>query len=90
MRRDKIIREVYMDCRLYKGQEVVHHDPKKRDDYGKSVVRGVAKNVIEYGDTQWKEDNPFIVLVSTEHKGEIVCTYNYFIPASEGNNGGSC
>lgn len=88
-RRDKRIKDAYLSCRLFKGMNVELTDSKLREkkNYVFAQIRGVVKDIFEYGNIEWSE-NPYIVTVTTD-EGEINCTSHYFQPVL-GQAGGTC
>lgn len=89
-RRNKIIKEAWTACRLYKGMNVLVANAKEREktNYKDAVIQGVAADIFEYGTVAW-EDHPFIVSTRTD-KGVVHCTINYFMPKDGETLASSC
>lgn len=86
LRRDKIVRDAYSKCPWKPGDLVMPHSIDDQKKYGrKCTVTSVARNLIEYGDSDWpKTDNPLIVLVKIDGKNSsFFCTPSYLIKYEE-------
>jgi hypothetical protein len=90
-RRNDIIHHKFMECKVMKGQVVYPKDKSEINKYGSLTIRGVCRNIFDFGATDWpKDDNPMIVSARPEKQSyEIICTVDYFNQHTS-NNGGTC
>lgn len=83
IRRDKIIREAYKNCKWKVGDFVMPYSKEEQKRWGaeKCRVTGIARNLIEFGEDDWpKTDNPMIVCVHIEGTTKsFYCTPEYLV-----------
>lgn len=77
-RRDAIVRKAYKDCPFYVGDKVTPDSVEGQKKYGTSTVTGLVSSYFDYGDDWPKNDNPLIVMFTTNDGHEAFSTVNYF------------
>lgn len=73
VRRDKIVRQMWIDCQYRTGEVVRPMMPESFEEYGRITIRGVFKSYHDFPQEEAKEwpkdDRPFIITCEPE-KGE--------------------
>lgn len=90
LRRDRIVRQLFLDCPFHSGEELVPKKPEDFERYGKLTVQGIMKTYHDFHkDEKWPaDDEPYILTTYSEKlKMVVFCTSGFLMRA---NNGGTC
>lgn len=89
VRRDNIVRDLWIKCKVIPGDIVMPRLAGDRDKYGhRLTVKGVFRTYHDFPlADEWPEDNvPYIITLQTDD-GAILCTSDFIVKAP---NGGTC